>query len=215
MHVSTPHWHLYGQGRREEPEWVVLATVAVALLLGLALQHSVLGRLETATAGPVSLAYPATWNKSGERAALLSFADTAKGGLFAPTVAVRGVARADVLANEGNLADVAAAWSLARGQRLEAYRVLSIRPTTVNGREAMDVEYAYLSSGQLGSLGGGGGMPGLMHAVDTVVASGDKLYVLTFAAETSDYARLTTAQFPRFRSVRDDVLANWRLPPNP
>ncbi len=212
MRAATPHWHLYGQGRRDEPEWVVLATVGLALLAGLILQFSVLGRTETATAGQIALSYPAGWTRAGDRAAVLSFADTNQGGLFPPTVAVREVPRADVFPGEASLADVGAAWSLTRGERLESYRVLDVQPTTVNGREAVDVEYAYVSDGRLGSMGGSAGLPAVMHAIDTIVASGDKLYVLTVAAENSDYTRLTTAQFPRFRSLRDDVLANWRVP---
>ena len=52
-----------------------------------------------------------------------------------------------------------------------------------------------------------GALPAVMHAVDTLIEDRGQYAVLAFAAEAGDYARLTTAQFPRFRSTYDDILA--------
>ena len=200
---------LPGRGRHDEPEWTVLLTVAIALTLGLLLQGAVLGRTNTAeTASGIVLSYPASWVRTSEAGALITAADLNRGGPFGARVSVREVPKADLQGVGDSPAGAATAWSLARGQNLVGYRVLGIEPGTANGREAANVEYAYLASAAQGA----DGMPALMRAIDTLVAGGDRYYILTFAAEAHEFASLTSQQFPRFRSVRDDVLRSWRLP---
>jgi hypothetical protein len=82
------------------------------------------------------------------------------------------------------------------------YRVLGIEKTTVQGREAMRVESAYLLDSSLGTSTNA--LPGLMHAVDTLVLSGDKFYILSYAAESS--------QFDRLRSTEDRLFSSWHIP---
>jgi hypothetical protein len=43
-----------------------------------------------------------------------------------------------------------------------------------------------------------------MHAVDTLVLSGDKFYILSYAAESS--------QFDRLRSTEDRLFSSWHIP---
>ena len=199
---------LPGHGRQEEPEWAVYLTVAVAIVIGLAVQWSVVGRTTTVTAGGSTVAYPATWQRVPEEGTLLAVADRSQGGIFGARVTVRELPKADLLPGEGSTIDAATNWSLARNEALVGYRVLSITETTVNGREAARVEYAYLASSPGGSADGA--MPGLMHAIDTVVLAGSTYQILTFAAEQRDFETLTTRQLPLFRNVYDDVLRSWR-----
>ena len=88
------------------------------------------------------------------------------------------------------------------------YRILSIAEASVNGREAARVEYAYLASSPGGSADGA--MPGLMHAIDTLVLNGETYQILTFAAEQQDFTAVTTRRPPLFRNVYDDILRSWR-----
>lgn len=211
MNAVAPAWRR--GARQDEPEWVVLATVAVALLLGLLLQLATLGQTETATASNVRLDYPATWVTGGERGALLSVADTAHGGPFGASASVRQVARTDLVTDaDATVYDAAIAWSLNDQVVQEGFRVVDVRQSSVNGREAAEVEYVYLSTGQTGLTGAGGGIPRLMRAIDTVVASGDSYYVLTFVAPADEFDRLTTAQFPRFSSTFDSLRNGWQTP---
>jgi hypothetical protein len=174
-------------------------------------------RTQPANAGAMSLTYPATWAAANEDGALFAAADLRRGGAAPARISVREVPKAQLApaintGGEQTLTDAATAWSLQRGRNLTAYRVIGITPTTVNGREAVDVEYAYVSSGQGLAGMGGGGLPVLVRAADTVVASGDSYAILTFAADSAEWDRLNTGQFPRFRSVHDSILSSWRVP---
>src|SRR5581483_6524649 len=124
---------LYGRGRREESELLVWLTVAVALLIGIGIEIAALGRTQTATAGPMSVSYPATWATTKEPDTLASAADLRRGGPGGARVSVREVPKAELGRGEISLADAATAWSVERGRKLTAYKVLSIEPTTVNG----------------------------------------------------------------------------------
>ncbi len=90
------------------------------------------------------------------------------------------------------------------------YQVLAMRETAVGGKPAATVEFAYLATSRQGSASGA--MPSLMHGMDTLVESGDRYRVLSFAADEADYASLTMPRFPRPRSVYDDIVASWRVP---
>jgi hypothetical protein len=124
-------------------------------------------------------------------------------------VSVRAVPKNDLLPGGGSLVDAATSWSLTRNDSLVGARILSITEGTVNGREAAMVEYAYLASSPGGSAEGA--MPGLMHAVDTLVLAGDTYQILTFAAESHDFTAVTTRRPPFFRNVYDDVRRSWQV----
>lgn len=194
---------LPGQGEHEEPEWVVWLTVAVALALGLLLYFVVAQQSTVAAAGSSTLTHPAGWTKYNEKGSLFAVADSARGGPFATRVVVRQVAQSDILRiKDAQLTDVATAWSFDRKAGLVGYRMLNKSTTRLQGRDAAQIEYAYLMDAPGGAAPGG--MPALMRAVDTIIASGDQYYILTFAAEQSEY--------PRLDAVRQQILDSWRVP---
>jgi hypothetical protein len=198
---------LPGRGRLEESEPPVYLTVAVALAIGLCVQWTVVGRMQTASVGSGTIAYPSSWQRVAEEGALFAAADR-NHGTFGTRVSVRELPKSDLLPGEGTLVDAATNWSLRRGQELVGYRILSITEGIVNGREAAMVDYAYLASSAGGSADGT--MPGLMHAIDTLVLGGETYQVLTFAAESHEFPAVTNRQAPLFRNVYQDVLTNWR-----
>jgi hypothetical protein len=171
-------------------------------------QGSVVGRTQTVAAGGGALSYPARWQRVAEDGALLAVADRDHGGTFGARASVREVPKRELLPGEGTLVDAATNWSLGRSQELVGYRILSIDASSVNGRDAATVEYAYLASSPGGSADGT--MPGLMHAIDTLVISGETYQILTFAAESHEFPAMTSRQPPRFRNVYQDVLTSWR-----
>jgi hypothetical protein len=199
---------LPGYGRQEESELVVYLTVAVGLLIGLAVQWSVVSRTETVTAGGSVLSYPASWQRVAEDGALVAAADRSRGGLYGARVSVREVPKAELLPGGGTLADAATNWSLSRSDQLVGYRILSIAERTANGREVATVEYAYLASSPGGSADGA--MPGLMHAIDTLVLSGETYQILSFAAEGQEFTMMTTRRPPLFQNVYDRLLRSWQ-----
>lgn len=196
--------------REAEPEWPVWLTVAIALGIGLLIAGMVLGRTETANAGPTMLAYPATWVRATESGAAFAAMDKIRGGVFGARVSVREIPKGELVAGEPSLSTVATGWSSFRSGDLMAYRVLAIAPAAVGGRTGARIDYAYLDLSPLGSASGA--MPGLMRGIDTLVERGETYLVLTFAAESSDFARWTEPQFPRLRSTYDELLQSWRIP---
>jgi hypothetical protein len=195
------------RGRTQEPEWPVLLTVAVALLLGWLIQSAVLGRMQTAAVGSSSVTYPARWVATTESGAAFAAADLNFGGIFAPRVSVRQVAKSELMPPEGlpaarewSLVDAATAWSVQRGAELAGYRILAIERTQVQGQEAARVEFAYLAEAPQGSASGV--LPAVMHAVDTLVTSGEQVHILTFAAEKGEFARLA--------GLRQRLLSGWQ-----
>jgi hypothetical protein len=199
---------LPGRGRQEESEAAVYLTVIIAIVIGLVVQWSVVGRVVSASAGGSTLSYPASWQRVAEEGALLAAADRNRGGMFGTRVSVRAVPKRDLLPGDGSLVDAATNWSLTRSDALVGYRILTITEGAVDGREAAKVEYAYLASSPGGAADGA--MPGLMHAIDTMVMAGDTYQILTFAAESHDFPTLTSRRPPFFRNVYDDILRSWR-----
>jgi hypothetical protein len=198
--------------RAQEPQWIVYLTAAVALLIGLGLQWFATNQTQTGTVGASSIGYPPSWVQTTEPGADFAAADLHNGGPYGAGVSLRAVDKATLvsrLANQNpppsdaDLLNVGATnWSLQRGEGLVGYRVLGINKTSVQGHDAINVESAYLLDSSLGSATNG--LPGLMHAVDTVVLSGDKFYILSYAAESS--------QFDRLQSTHDRLLSSWHIP---
>src|SRR5690242_17887415 len=117
---------LPGQGRQEESEAAVYLTVLVAIVLGLIVQGSIVGRTQTASAGGSTIAYPASWQRVAEDGALVAAVDMNHGGIFGPRVSVREAPANDLLARTGSPVDAATAWSLTRSNDLVGFRILGI-----------------------------------------------------------------------------------------
>jgi hypothetical protein len=196
--------------RREESEPLVWLTVAVALLIGLAVAAVVLGRTTRVEAGGMSLSYPAAWVPVASPDVDFAALDLRGGGIFGARVSMRSIPRGDIVSGPSSVTGAVRSWALQRGNDLVAYRILDMVPRTVGGREAVSLEYAYVLGGPLGSASNS--MPALMRAVDTVVESRERYYVLTFAAEAGDYEHLTRGRFPRFRNELEALLDGWRVP---
>ncbi len=200
------------QSRVQEPQWIVYLTAAILLIIGLAIQFFATHQTQTGTVGTSTIAYPQSWVQTTEPGADFAAADLNNGGPYGARVTLRALDKTALLsrmAPQGtapsalDLLNVGATnWSLQRGTDLVGYRVLGIRKTSVQGRAAIDVDSAYLLDQTLGAATNG--LPGLMHAVDTVVLSGDKFYILGYAVESS--------QFDRLQSLHDQLLSSWHIP---
>lgn len=200
------------QSRAQEPQWVVYLTAAVALLIGLAIQFFATNQNQTGTVGSSTIAYPQSWVQTTEPGADFAAADLNNGGPYGTRVSLRALDKTALLSrmapqgtapSAADLLNVGATnWSLQRGTDLVGYRVLGIKKTSVQGHDAIDVDSAYLLDQSLGASTNA--LPGLMHAVDTVVLSGDKFYILGYAAESS--------QFDRLQGLHDKLLSSWHIP---
>lgn len=196
---------LPGHGRRGEPEWPVLLTLAAALTLGLLVQLAATSRTEALTADGISVNVPPGWIATREEGAVIAARDLSEGDLGV-RLSVYAVGRAELApASEAGIDVVSDAWSLRLGiLHPEALQLVRQYPDRAAGREARTIEYAYLTRSR-------DGRPVLMRASDTLVAGVELVYVLTFATPSERFAQATEPQFPLFRSLRADVVGSWRI----
>jgi hypothetical protein len=185
----------------QEPEIIVWITVAAALILGFFLMFFTTGQTTTAdNAGGTTLSYPATWVPTNEPDAAFAVADLTGGGTFGDRVSVTQLPKSDLLPRQGGLQEAAANWSLGEQDKRVGYRSLGVETTTVSGKDAVQIESAYL----MDSPFGGSTMPALMHGYDTVVLSGDSFYILSFATSSSDNDHA--------KDANDKLVSGWRVP---
>ena len=193
---------LVGEGQSEEPEWIVWVVVVAGLAIGWLMASFILGETKTATMGNVSVTYPAAWSRTTETGAAFSAYDLNRGGIYGTRVSVYQKAKAEVLPPRSSISDAAANWALSRQKQLQGYHLLGIESTQVQGREAAQVSFVYLLDPPQGSTSGT--IPALMRGVETLVVSGDNVYVLSFAAQTQDFDSLD--------GLRSQLMAGWRVP---
>lgn len=188
-------------------DWPVWTLVAVSLVLGSLLQQAEAGRTATARVGSTHLAYPVGWAPQGAPAADDFAAADLAAGAYGNRVELRRLKAADLIAVDGAAPQDAmgalSSWSLTRGQAMTGYRVLGQTSTTALGRPAARLDYAYLADPPGGPLPGA--LPVLIRASDTLVPSGDGVYVLTVAGRADGEAS-------RLDALRARLLAAWEQP---
>jgi hypothetical protein len=206
---------LPGQGKSEESDLLVWATLAVALILGIVLQLSVVTATTTASAPGTSLAHPAAWLPDTFANDPIAVVDPT-GGRYGDRASVTQRSRTalvgDSLEGLAGAPEQAAATSLSfeRGRSLTGYQLLDQRAvTTGDGKPAARVEYVYLDQ-SAGALAGGL-LPGLIRAYDLVVVSGDRVWILTGGTEASRWDAFTQPVFPRLQSTWDGIASSWRV----
>ncbi len=194
---------LIGRGTKDEPEWIVWVVTVALLAAGALIGGSVLSQTRTATTAGMSLTYPARWSRTTEAGTVFAAFDRKGGGFDGPRASMRQVAKAAVLPSEtATILDAATNWTLARATELPGYRVLNMAAVKFAGRDAAEVDYAYL----LDTPGGpaSGAVPSLMRATDTLAPCGDKICVLSFAVPVAEYADQAAAG--------RELLLGWTIP---
>jgi hypothetical protein len=192
-----------GTGRSEEPEWTVWLTVLICLVLGWVIMTTVVGRTQLNESAAGRLAYPASWVPTREEGATFAATDL-DAGPYGSRVSIRQVAKTDLITTRSSdtLDTAAASWAVLRSRDLEGYRVLSITPTTVANRDAIAVEYAYVTNPPEGAASGV--IPAVMHGIDTVVASGEQFSILSTVVDQNSGDDLA--------ALNARMLANWQAP---
>jgi hypothetical protein len=159
-------------------ELLVVILVLVALLLGWAVKSWVEGQTVSFTSddGVVSLRYPAHWLEQVDKNTLLTVRDVQREGAFKPTfsLSTREMNPDYPLTQNALLV----ALSIARGDELTAFRVLSVEPGMVGGKEASMMTYAYVAEAAGGSQAA---VPAVVEAADCVVIHEGRAYIFTFA----------------------------------
>jgi hypothetical protein len=196
--------------RRSEPEWVVVLVVVVALVAGWLLKTNV----ESSTlefSGPgLSLRYPGGWLQeiNPQAGTLFSASDIRSGSLYRSSFVVRTTealpalpADAQGTEIEKQLTPAVTSWSFQRGQELAAFRVLGTEPAVVGGRQGVMLHYAFVSEPIASPFRQA--LPVVVEAADYLIPAGDRMLVLTAAADGTRFAEETTRWFqPILNSVR-------------
>ena len=192
--------------KREEPEWVVVAVVVVALLIGWMLKSLVESRTVTFSGSALSLNYPATWFRElnpDDGDVILSATDLGSGSLYRSRVTVRTIELLPQLAGiDDETASAAAAitaWTFQRSQDLDGYRVLSTESTELDGHRGVRVDYAYVS-GPIASPYRKA-LPVVVEAVDYLFPVGDQTIVITTAADGTQFEQ----ESQRFATILSSV----------
>lgn len=176
--------------KRQEPEWVVVAVVAIALLLGWLLKSWVESRTTTFSNSDLTLSYPATWLRElGEpqQGVLFTAQDVRSGSLYATHLSV-WVADALPQVRQENVdptLSAVTAWTFQRGQELEGYRVLGTEAARVDNIDGVRIDYAYVSDPIASPYRRA--LPVVVEAVDYLLPYQGKLYVITLAADASRF----------------------------
>lgn len=172
--------------RNEEPEWLVWALVAIMLAVGGIVGVIVERRTEVWTAGDLTLRAPAGWvNMAGEDAfEVLYVAEPFETALYPASVRVHRMPVTEVSTTAQNLGDLALKWSDKQTAALLGYKVLSVEPTTVQGRDAVKIDYVHVAEPP---MSGPNGIPVIAHATDVLIRESDNLAVVSFSAEAAAF----------------------------
>ena len=185
--------------RSEEPEWVVWLVVILLLVAGLFLKISAEGRTRDFSGSGVAISYPAEWVQLTGEGQLLYVADPFSSAQFPTGLTVRQIPVEEAGRNLATIGDVAAAWAIRQGQDKQVYRVLNIEPASINGQDAVRVEYAYVPQAVPG--GHTNAVPVVARAQDYLVQQGESLTIITLAAA----ANVFEANADLWQSVLDTV----------
>jgi hypothetical protein len=175
--------------RRTEPEWVVVVVVVVALVAGWLLKTTVEGSTIRYASPEISLSYPASWLRDidPEPGTLFSASNMRSGSLYSSNVAVRVSDALPTLPAGPEAGDIEkltpaiTAWSFQRGQELSGFRVLGTESADLGGRQSAMIRYAFVSDPISSPFRKA--LPVVVEAADYLVPLGDKVIIVTVAAD--------------------------------
>ncbi len=165
----------------EEPEWIVVATLAVALILGAVLMASVTGQATTTSVDGMSLSYPADWMQGSGEGVLLKVNELGSEA----SLTVQILRELDP-ANPVSMDDLVAQRGFDQTQRVKMYRVLSSEQAELGGKKAVAVTYAYVidpAGSAYQSV-----LPMVIEGVDYIVPHNGKAYLITLETNAEDFA---------------------------
>lgn len=184
----------------EEPEWIVVALVIVALLGGAVLLAVVRGETAGVEVDGITLLYPADWSSAGAGVLEAENALVRVGEMGGRASLTLSVLRELDAANPVTMDALVAQRGFDRAQREAMYRVLSTAPADLGGKRGVAVAYAYVIDPQATAYQSA--MPVVMEGVDYIVPHAGRVYVLTLEAPAEGYAERRAAFDRIIASVR-------------
>ena len=177
---------------------LVLAFVIVCLFLGWLVKIGVESRT-TGFDNPaigISLKYPAAWVTTQEKNAYLAVFDPQTPAIFNTKFTLRLADWNEQIEIGNFIMELTAE----RAASLTLYRTISMRPIEMNNRKGMKIEYAYAID-PIGVHAGVISIPKIVRALDVIIPEGNKVHILTFAAEEDEYDK----NLPNFHRILKSV----------
>lgn len=185
------------QARRRDRlvDWLVVALVVVALLLGWGVKTAAEGRTAVAAVEGLTIRYPTGWLKSEvEPPVLLQVEEWL--GLARSVITVQ---RRPMPAVDNPLAAVEQALTLERARGRTAYRTLETEEhVAIAGRVAQRAAFAYVETDPNPFLQT---MPVVMYGEDYLFPVGDQVYIVTLTAAEAYFDHARPALNPVIRSL--------------
>ncbi|MHB1354363.1 MAG: hypothetical protein ACYCZF_00130 [Anaerolineae bacterium] len=163
----------------EEPEWIVVITVLIALMLGGVIMLAATGQMAVATLDRLSIKYPATWAVADDDTTGLSGAQDMASNA---SVMVEVFRKLDP-ANPVLMDDLVALRSFQQAQKLTLYRVLSTQAVTVGGKSGVMINYAYVMDPAQSAYQST--LPRVMKGADYLVPYQGQVYLVTLEAQSN------------------------------
>ena len=164
----------------------VIAFVVVCLFLGWLVKVGVENRT-TGFDDPVlgiALNYPASWVTTQEENAHLVVFDPQTPSAYNTKFTLKSKNW-----NEGlEIGNFIMELTAERGISLPLYRTISMKPMQMKNQRGMQIEYAYATD-PIGMQAGVVSVPKIVRALDVIIPGGNKIHILTFAAEEDEYER--------------------------
>ncbi len=183
------------QERDRLVDWILVAMIVVALLVGWGLKAAAEGRTVTAEVGGLKLRYPAGWLKTEAQPPVLLRAEEWLG----PARSVITVQRRPLPPLDNPLAAVQQALTLERARAWTAYRTLETEENaSIGGRPAHRVAFGYVEANPNPFLQT---MPVVMYGEDYLIRAGNEVYIVTLTAAETYYDRARGALNPVVRSL--------------
>lgn len=161
-------------------EIAVIVVTLAALLAGWLYMGSVESRTLPFEAGGLKASVPAGWIQSEPGGDMLVQVRERASAGFQTEYSITQ----QPLTAESGLNEVVSLLTLKHGQNLTAFRVLGQQAVTVGGREAYEVNYAYVESDPNVSHAD---LPVVVRGVDTIFLNGDKAIIVTYRASEAEY----------------------------
>jgi len=189
------------QAQRVANLWVI-ATVAVALLLGWGLMAVVTGRTASYQDAHVAFHYPATWvvDQDDLGNPMVRNPQSATKLFNDRVLVIQGEMPRGGLPGGSPLNQAATAWTLNRSKVLSTFRNLTSQDgLTVAGQPAIRVDYAYVADPA--SALGRPGIPVVVRGSDYLLAVGEKLLVISGQGDAQHW----DAFQPQLQRIIDSV----------
>jgi hypothetical protein len=180
------HWFWSG----EEPEWLVIMTVLLALVIGGLVMYLSIGQTSGTTLERMSLRYPARWAAQDVESSEVGAQDL----VSRSSVTVSIIGELDPKTPVA-LDDIVAARAFELAQEYQLFRVLETRDTSVDRQPALLLRYAFVQeaseSSYLSSL------PEVIQGEDYIIPYQGKIYLVSLQ---DDANRWTLNSFQQIMS---------------